>query len=806
MARALTTLAIVAWLMPGVRAQTVRSDIARQPPPFANSLSGDLITDLPSGSTIFSLLDTAFAELVSDRVDAGSLTVGQPSRIGTHGSSWTQTMFRIGEVDISDPDASGTPFVLPGVRGWERMDIATGALPVSLNSPGPVVTLVPMRPSAAWTRSVEFFGAPSGLLSRTKTTIPPAIARLNGWNSANLLASGPLIPERLGMVLSAAVTSSSHFQRDDDTLLRDRLASVWSHLVFTPNTRDQVRVMGWVQRTRSPFNHRVAFGQPEAAQRATSVHLQSAWERPRDADSLWTGFASFSARRRTTDLRRVTAVVTERLENGPVPDLLAPLGTDKAWSIGGRLSPVTGLAGTRRHSPEAGLTLSGGTVSVRSPFSVRIGELVDGLPARVWDYSAPAAGSDWHQFTLSVYAGDTVVLTPRVTIDAGLRFELVSGGAANNPQGISWHDWFPSLGMRWEMTDFKRLAALVKLNRYGHRLSPGALAYGETSAPTANVYRWAATGADANVQQLGALVSRVGPGTGGDATFSALDPQLERPYVNELTFGFEARPNDRTIARMLAIVRHEGQLVGVINTGVPTSSYLPFSVLDLGVDHAGGQNLIVFNRPAAAYGADRYLLTNPDGHHATFAGVDITVQTTTGRLFLIAGGTAGRAEETSAHRGFLASENDHGLIGEVFTDPNAATNARGRPFTERGYTIKTAGVYRFSDDLRLGISARYQDGQHFARLVIVPELNQGAEAIRAFVNGKTRFTYTMTIDARLQKVFTVAGRRVTGVLDVYNAFNTRTEIEEFAVTGPLSRTISAVQPPRSIRLGLKLPF
>ncbi len=123
------------------------------------------------------------------------------------------------------------------------------------------------------------------------------------------------------------------------------------------------------------------------------------------------------------------------------------------------------------------------------------------------------------------------------------------------------------------MLDFKRIATLVRFNRYGHRLSPGALAYGESSAPTANVYRWAATGADPNVQQLGALVSRVGPGTGGDAAFSALDPQLERPYVNELTFGFESRPDDRTIVRMIAIVRHEGQLVGVVNTGVPTSSY-----------------------------------------------------------------------------------------------------------------------------------------------------------------------------------------------------------------------------------------
>ena len=91
MARALTTLALVAWSMPALLAQTAQPDAGRQPQPFTYSLTGDLLTDLPSGSTIFSLLDTAFAELISDRIDAGSLTVGQAPRMGAHGSSWTQT-------------------------------------------------------------------------------------------------------------------------------------------------------------------------------------------------------------------------------------------------------------------------------------------------------------------------------------------------------------------------------------------------------------------------------------------------------------------------------------------------------------------------------------------------------------------------------------------------------------------------------------------------------------------------------------------------------------------------------------------
>ena len=117
-----------------------------------------------------------------------------------------------------------------------------------------------------------------------------------------------------------------------------------------------------------------------------------------------------------------------------------------------------------------------------------------------------------------------------------------------------------------------------------------------------------------------------------------------------------------------------------------------------------------------------------------------------------------------------------------------------------------AGTYRFTDNTRLGAAARYQDGQHFARLVIVPDLHQGPEAIRAFVNGKTRFTYTLTVDARLHQAFDIGGRRVTALIDVFNLLNTGTEIEEFVVTGPLSRAVSAVQPPRSIHLGVKMDF
>ena len=58
------------------------------------------------------------------------------------------------------------------------------------------------------------------------------------------------------------------------------------------------------------------------------------------------------------------------------------------------------------------------------------------------------------------------------------------------------------------------------------------------------------------------------------------------------------------------------------------------------------------------------------------------------------GATAHKSEGFGGNRGFRADENDHGVLGEVFSQPNAATFARGRLFSERGYVIKWSAVYR----------------------------------------------------------------------------------------------------------------
>jgi hypothetical protein len=146
------------------------------------------------------------------------------------------------------------------------------------------------------------------------------------------------------------------------------------------------------------------------------------------------------------------------------------------------------------------------------------------------------------------------------------------------------------------------------------------------------------------------------------------------------------------------------------------------------------------------------------------------------------------------------------VIGELFENPNARTYAYGHGFVDRGYVMKWWAHYAAPGNYALSAVARYQDGQPFSRLNVVPDLNQGPEAINGYRLGRTRFTFTLTLDTHFEKTVTVAGVPVTGILEVFNLLNTRNEVEEDVTTGPTFRTPTAIQPPRVARFGVRVAF
>jgi hypothetical protein len=296
---------------------------------------------------------------------------------------------------------------------------------------------------------------------------------------------------------------------------------------------------------------------------------------------------------------------------------------------------------------------------------------------------------------------------------------------------------------------------------------------------------------------------------GGLPGAAAIDPRLKRPYLDEVAIGIELRAAPAWVLRLTGFARKEQNLIAPANTGVPLSGYTVSTIPDAGgdlIDPSDDQQLLVYDRRPAFFGADSYLLTNAADLNATFDGLELAVWHTGDRLQLMAGATAGQSSGPAAARGFQVFQNDGAIIGDYLSDPNAATFARGSFFSDRSYTIKTYGTYRFPHDVRLGVAARYQDGQPFSRLVIAQGLGQGTEAIRAYGDGRTRFTYTLTVDARVQVGIGLAKQHLTLIWDVFNLLNLGNEVEEFVLTGPAFRTTTAQQPPRAMHFGVRVGF
>jgi hypothetical protein len=733
----------------------------------------DLLRDLPSGGNLFAVLETAQPEITTDRFNSGGLNAGTPERISAFLASWSQTQFRVGDVTISSP-VDGTPMLFPELAWWSHVDAAAALMPADSTATGLAVSLVPKPPTGRWGATMEVTGSVGGLAQRSSTARPPAIATLDHASQVTLFGHGRALDGRLRIMLGGSRTQASTIERGQPTRHSENTASVFANSVFAISNDRTLRALAWVQ--------------------GNAQHWQASWEQGR----RWRVFGGYTARSTTSERPSTGRIAVDRLVDGPIPRRVERGGDEHRWVAGARVSPLT----RGRHAITIDGDVERTSYAAAPSFTGVVEERVDGIPARLWRYSDAGIASHRHATLINGVVRDRIALSPHVIADASLRFSSADAHADGSSGGISWRTWLPSVHLHWDLRTPLQLRLMTGVSRSADHPMLGLLAYGDPAAPTAQVFSLAPVpGAP--------LLARIGPGTGGDPAFSAIEPGLQRPITDQFALGLESKPHRTLRLNVTGLARRQSSLISVVNVGVPLSGYTMFTIPDANADLVGAsddQQLPVYNRNFDTFGRDRYLLTNPDVEAATMGAVVVTAEVSTSRVLFRFGGTASASVGSGGNRGFTAVENDQAIAGELFTNPNAATYARGRLFNDRAYTIKTLTVVRLPANIRAGVIARYQDGQPFSRLVVVPGLNQGAEAIQAFANGRSRFSYRATLDARLQKQFTAGRARLELIADAYNLLNSSTEVEEYVVTGPRFRETTAVQPPRSFHLGARITF
>ena len=737
-----------------------------------------MLRDLPTGGSVFAVPETIQLETVADLFTAGGLNVADAPKVGGLLNSWTQTQYRIGDVTITDPRAGGTPLLLPFLPLWSRVTIATGAMGLDDNASGVSIALEPPRPGATWSRTIDgsFSGSP---LAATFSGGVPPVDRVSGWLDGTAIVSGPVSP-RLGVVAAGSWRHLSHVAAPNAAELTDRVVSGFAHLLFAATARDEIRTLGWAQQTAT------------APRTDTALHLQATWERRDRASVSWRLFGGYTGRDRT--VIAPSSLVVDSLDVDPISDLVdTGAGAARRWVAGAR---IAGPADSRVPSFGVDLESAEGRAT---PSPVRqISELVDGRPARVWSYH-PGGATDVRQLTtLAAYANEHAT-SGRLTLDAGVRLDAVSGDANGAAQGIRWTTWLPRGMLRFQIFNRDDVAAFAGYRRTAYQMPLNVLAIGDPSAPFADI---------STANPIALPIARVGPGTGGDAAFTQIDARLERPVTDELVLGLRARPRPGLELQLTRIAKRETSLLNYIDTGVAASEYTGFQVADPSFvpgSPVGTAQVTAFSRPAGAYGRDRYLLSNRTDDPATSWAMEATVRASTKNLELVVGLGLTEANGPAAAIGFLPTENDQQVLGSMFVDPNSQTRARGQLFQDRSHIGKIAVAYKFPARTTVGAIFRYADGQPFTRLVVAPA-TQGLVAVRSYANGGSAFTFVGTIDVRVQKAFTVGRADVSAVVDVYNLPHLDNEVLEYVVTGPRFRTPTALQPPRTVLLGARISF
>jgi len=630
----------------------------------------------------------------------------------------------------------------------------------------------------------------------------PSIGRLSSWFTVGGELGVP-IKDGLGVLAAGSFTQAEYEERNLAQEQPADAGAFFGHVVAHRAGRDQFRVLVAVQGVSHPFDERRQFADRFVEDRGSFWQAQGTWDRSLAGGGRFMASGGAQGWGFTPQIGNASGGVVDRITDGVVPASAASTSAS-LWQFGGELEWPWGSAFGARHDVRAGGTIRHATETLEMLARPTVGESVAGLAARVWIPGATPADDSHRALTDGgLYLTDRIALSD-LTVDAGLRLDVASGSARGAETGISWTSWSPRVSFRWQRASFGLYGGA---GRYASPAALSLLAFGDPGESVFNVHRWRDTNANNRVDagETGELVARSGRG----ASVASIDPALKGPRTTEWTIGAEYRRGARMSLRGALIWRRESTLLGSLNTGVPFSSYREIAVPDAGADWDSAADdgpLTIYERLPSSFGRDAFLLTNPAGAAVKHEGIEVTWELRYPRWRMLLGAMTYRSKGLGGNLGHGVLENEQGVIGERFALPGAAAMPPGRLYFDRAYVAKWSGMYHAPADVRLGGTVRYQDGQPFTRLYVAPDLAGGPEAFETYEMGRTRFTYTGSIDIRFEKGFELGGRPAVFGVDIFNFTNLSNEVDEDVVTGPTFRRPTALQPPLTVRVGLRWSF
>ncbi|MGH9347773.1 MAG: carboxypeptidase regulatory-like domain-containing protein [Vicinamibacterales bacterium] len=307
--------------------------------------------------------------------------------------------------------------------------------------------------------------------------------------------------------------------------------------------------------------------------------------------------------------------------------------------------------------------------------------------------------------------------------------------------------------------------------------------------------------------ELGRLISTV-----GGAGFVRVDRNIERPYATELSTNLEREITEGLSGRVSYVYKNFRNVWAEVDLLRDPAYTAPFMFVDIGPDGTRGTgddaSVSLLDRPAGI-GQDR-TYTNPTDprNNADFHTVELAINRRfRGRWMLLTsfGYTwLNQIHSVTSPTGALDSA---GNRREYYYRPSQTmfgTDGRERSTT---WNYKVLGRYNLPFGVGTSASWKVQSGYQWGRTTNITFPGDGAQNVRLEPVTSNRAPTVAILDVRADKSFSL-GRfgKLTGMVDVFNAFNSGTVTNFRTTTGATFTEVLAILDPRIVRFGVRFDF
>jgi hypothetical protein len=457
-------------------------------------------------------------------------------------------------------------------------------------------------------------------------------------------------------------------------------------------------------------------------------------------------------------------------------------------------------------------------------------------------------------FYWSAYLGDTFS-KDRLTLNVGVRWDRQGGKAVastvrgngafpNVVPGITfagydapftWNDISPRLGFTYSLDDSRKTLVRLSGSRYVTQLDTGTVGYMNPSGNQGWAeYPWVDRNGDHFAQPGEVTITAAPLATGGGfnpnnptavSSANTIDPDLQAPRTSEVVGGLDRELFPNFAVSVSYTFRHYDRFQFYPRNGMTAADYVPGTPVTGTFPDGTAYSIPTFNPIPArvAAGNNGRFATNADDYTQRFHGVELsaTKRLSDKWMFRLAAGYNSHKEYYDAavpvaideERGGVAAGNPTRLDVDTLVNggqvaSRSAGSGSGDIFINGKWAVSANGLYQMPWGIEVAASLFGKQGTpypYFRTVALGQDGNQRVLLTQEV--DSDRLDDLWNLDLRLAKNLKAGGANMTFTADLFNVFNSNTELNRqrnlgSARFGELTDYLS----PRILRFGMRLGF